>query len=148
MISFDTNILLYSLLPSSPYFKGANSLIESLSKRNDVVLSEFVLFELYTAVRNPAILDKPLNSKEAHSLISEYRNHTNWLVIGFPDNSKLLHDRIWDFIESNPKISRTRIYDLRLAYSLQSFGVKEFITLNTKDFINLGFTNLRGIAEP
>jgi predicted nucleic acid-binding protein len=148
MISFDTNILLYSLVPSSPYFKAANSLIESLSKRNDVILSEFVLFELYSALRNPAIIDKPLNSKEAHSLIAEYRNHPKWMLIGFPDNSKIIHDKIWEYVELNPKISRSRIFDLRLAFSLQSFGVKEFITLNQKDFLNLGFTTLRGLADP
>ena len=145
MISFDTNILLYSLIPGSPYFKAANSLLEEFSERDDVVLSEFILFELYSAIRNPAILNKPMNSQEAYSLIEEYRNHPNWIVLGFLDNSKSIHDKIWKFVLENPKISRSRIFDIRLAFILQSFGVKEFITCNQKDFLNLGFSNVKGL---
>lgn len=147
MISFDTNILLYSLIPSSPYFKGASSFLKSIVNRDDVVLSEFVLFELYSAIRNPTIFDKPLKAAEAHALIQNYRNHPRWLIVGFPENSKLIHDKIWQYASNDPKISRSKIFDLRLAFTLQAFGVKEFTTMNQKDFINLGFITLHSLSE-
>lgn len=147
MISFDTNILIYSLIPSSPYFKETNSYLLSIAMRNDVILSEFVLFELYSAVRNPAILTKPLNATEAVSLIQKYREHPQWLIVGFPGDSKLIHDKIWEYVQAHPKISRARIFDLRLAFSLQSFGVNEFTTMNLKDFKDLGFNTLKVLSK-
>jgi predicted nucleic acid-binding protein len=145
MISFDTNILLYSIIPESPHFQKANLFMKDISQRTDIIVSEFVLMELYSALRNQAILNQPLTSYESVQIIKEYRNHPYWLVVGFPDSSKSIHDLIWEYMEKNPKISRTRIFDLRLAYSLQAFGVKEFVTMNLKDFNGLGFSKLRSI---
>lgn len=44
------------------------------------------------------------------------------------------------FVEMSKKgMTYRRIYDLRIAYTLQSFGVTEFATCNLKDFQSTGF---------
>lgn len=47
-------------------------------------------------------------------------------------------DQIWD-IANNAKFARRRIFDVRLALTLQHHGVTHFATANVKDFQDLGF---------
>ena len=139
MISIDTNILFYAINTASPHQQAASSFIEKLSDRDDVVISEFVLAEFYQLLRNPAILPHPLNNTEACNAIASYRSHPHWQIVGFPPESQELHNTLWQNIKSTSNFARRRFFDLRIAIILQSFGVKEFATANTKDFQNLGF---------
>lgn len=115
--------------------------MESLSQRKDVAISELILFELYTLLRNPVILQKPMTAFDAVETIQAYRNHPYWHLIGFDVDSRSLHDEIWKKASSNG-FARRRIYDLRFALYLQRQGVKEFATVNTKDFMDLNFTKV------
>jgi len=124
---------------ASPHQQAASSFLETLSGRDDVILSEFVLAEFYQLLRNPAILTRPLNNHEACEVIASYRRQPHWQIVGFPPESQLLHDTLWRHIQSSPDFARRKFLDLRIALILQSFGVKEFATANTKDFQNLGF---------
>ena len=65
MTSIDANILLYSYSEASPHHAAAKAFLESLSQRDDVALSEFILSEVYLHLRNPAVLDAPLSPPEA-----------------------------------------------------------------------------------
>jgi predicted nucleic acid-binding protein len=60
MLSIDTNLLLYCYSEASPHHATARHFIESLSHREDVALSEFVLTEFYLLLRNPAVLTHPI----------------------------------------------------------------------------------------
>jgi hypothetical protein len=80
-----------------------------------------------------------LNNKEACDVIASYRNHPRWQIVGFPPESKPIHNAVWKKIASTSNFARRRYFDLRIALILQSFGVKEFATANTKDFQSLGF---------
>jgi toxin-antitoxin system PIN domain toxin len=138
MISVDTNILLFSYCENSPHHARAKAFLISLAAREDVALSEFVLSELYLLLRNPAVLEKPLNPREAVEVIKSYRFHPRWQIVGFPPRSRDIHAEIWKQAATH-HFARRRIYDVRTALCLKAFGVKEFATANIKDFKNLGF---------
>lgn len=56
MISIDTNILLYAFCKESGKHQKAKAYLESLIDNEDVILSEFILIEFYTLLRNQAVL--------------------------------------------------------------------------------------------
>jgi toxin-antitoxin system PIN domain toxin len=141
MLSIDTNLLLYCYSEASPHHAAARQFIESLSAREDVALSEFVLTEFYLLLRNPAVLDEPLTAPEAVAVIQSYRQHPRWKVLGFPPTSRELHTDLWQRAAA-PGIARRRIYDTRTALALRAFGVTEFATANVKDFDEFGFAKV------
>ena len=141
MLSIDTNLLLYCYSEASPHHVGARQFIESLSGREDVALSEFILTEFYLLLRNPAVLAQPLTAPEAVAVIQSYRQHPRWKILGFPPTSRELHSDLWHRAAA-PGIARRRIYDTRTALALRAFGVTEFATANVKDFEGLGFAKV------
>lgn len=137
-LSVDTNLLLYSYSEAAPEHEAARQFIESISPREDVALSEFVLTELYLLLRNPAVLAHPLTAPEAVEVLQSYRQHPCWKIIGFPPESRELHAELWQRVAA-PGFARRRIYDTRTALSLHAFGVTEFATANVKDFEGFEF---------
>lgn len=147
MTSIDANILLYSYSEASPHHAAAKAFLESLARRDDVALSEFVLSEVYLHLRNPAVLEKPLSPAEAVAVIQSYRQHPRWQVIGFPPRSRDVHTAIWKAAAAK-NFPRRRIYDLRTALCLQAFGVTDFATANVKDFEGTGFVKVWNPITP
>ncbi len=138
MISFDTNVLFPAVDPSNPLHASALEFMRSLGAREDVLVSEFALVELYGLLRNPAVVAKPLSAAESVGICQKFRHHPRWRVAGFGPESRSLHDNLWKKA-STDAFPRRRIYDIRMALSLVEQGVTEFATVNTKDFENVGF---------
>ncbi len=138
MLSLDANLLLYCYSESAPQHKAAHEFITSLSARDDVAVTEFVLTEFYLLLRNPAVLAKPLSAPQAVAVIQSYRSHPRWKVLGFPPSSRELHTELWQRAAA-PAFARRRIYDTRIALALRAFGVTGFATANVKDFEGFGF---------
>ena len=63
---------------------------------------------------------------------------SRWRLIGFPVESRALHDTLWKNARATSFAFR-RLYDVRSALSMTAQGVTEFATLNVKDFAGLGF---------
>ena len=103
-----------------------------------MAISEFILAELYGLLRNPAVLKQPLDADEAVEVIETYRRHPRWRLIGFPVESRPLHDALWQKARRKDFAFR-RLYDARSALTLTDQGVTEFATVNVKDFEGLGF---------
>jgi predicted nucleic acid-binding protein len=141
MTSIDANILLYSFSEASPHHLKAKAFLQSLARRDDVALSEFVLSEVYLHLRNPAVLREPLGPAEAVTVIQSYRQHPRWRVLGFPPRSRILHTNLWK-AAATKDFARRRIYDLRTALCLQAFGVTHFATANVTDFESSGFAKV------
>ncbi|MEI6256674.1 MAG: VapC toxin family PIN domain ribonuclease [Planctomycetota bacterium] len=138
MLSFDANLLLYAAHPGCPENRAAVEFLNSQTGRDDIAISEFILVELYILVRNPAVFERPLDGVEAAALVESYRHHPRWMIVGYPSESRTVHDRMWQIVSSK-KFPRRRIIDIRTAFSLQENGVKDFATANIKDFQELGF---------
>jgi uncharacterized protein len=147
MLSLDTNLLLYSYSEESPSHLAARDFIESISHRDDVALSEFVLTEFYLLIRNPAVLPHPLTAPEAVAVVQRYRQHPRWKLLGFPPTSRDFHAALWKRA-AELGCARRRIYDTRIALSLRAFGVTEFATANVKDFKDMGFKRVWNPLHP
>lgn len=138
MFSIDTNILLHAFNEDSPSHRAAYGWMMSIQQEEDVALSEFILAELYVLLRNPAVLRRPLDANEAVEVIRTYRRHPRWRLIGFPMESRSVHDALWQKARRRDFAFR-RLYDARSALAMTAQGVTEFATVNIKDYEGLGF---------
>jgi toxin-antitoxin system PIN domain toxin len=138
MLSIDTNLLFHAFNEDSPSHAAAYAWLGSLQGDDEVAISEFILAELYGLLRNPAVLKQPLDADEAVEVIETYRRHPRWRLIGFPVESRPLHDALWQKARRKDFAFR-RLYDARSALTLTDQGVTEFATVNVKDFEGLGF---------
>lgn len=138
MLTIDANILLYAFNNASPWHEEARDWLASIQRDEDVAISEFILAEFYGLLRNSAVLKHPLPADEAVEVIQVYRTHPRWRLIGFPTESRLLHDAIWQKACAKDFAFR-KLYDARSALTMTAQGVTEFATANVKDFEGLGF---------
>lgn len=138
MIAFDTNILFPFVVSDHPDHDAVSEFIGALDARDDVALSEFVLVELYGLLRQPAVMREVLAAGAAAAVCTALRKHPRWRLLGFPGDSAGLHRSLWKHA-ARPAFGRRRIYDARLALCLLAQGVREFATVNVKDFTGLGF---------
>jgi len=138
MLSIDTNLLFHGFNEDSPRHAAAHAWLVSIAGDEDVAISEFILAEFHGLLRNPAALKHPLSAGEAVEVIQAYRSHPRWRLIGFPIESRPLHDALWQLARAKDFAFR-RLYDARSALAMTSQGVTEFATVNVKDFEGLGF---------
>ncbi|MFZ4774113.1 MAG: TA system VapC family ribonuclease toxin [Terrimicrobiaceae bacterium] len=141
MLSIDTNILLHAFNKDSPVHQAAFAWMTSIQRDEDVAISEFILAEFYGLLRNPAVLKHPLTASDAAGVIHTYRTHPRWRLIGFPSESRALHDALWKK-SADKTFAFRRLYDARTALTMIAQGVTEFATVNVKDFEALGFRKL------
>lgn len=134
MIGIDTNLLLYARLAGNRWHERARDFLESLGSNPDVVIAELVLVELYVALRNPAIVDPPLEPAAAAAECAWFRNHPRWQLA----EQVAVMERVWQHAGS-PGFARRRIFDVRLGLTLQAHGVTDLATANVADFEGLGF---------
>jgi predicted nucleic acid-binding protein len=147
MKSIDTNILLHAFNVDSQSNAPALEWLRSIRADQDVAISEFILAEFYVLLRNPVVLQTPLNQTEAADVIQVYRRHPRWRLLGFPGESRAIHDELWNLAQS-PNFAARRIYDARAALTMTSQGVTEFATVNLKDFEGLGFKKVWNPLKP
>ena len=138
MLSIDANLLLYAFNNASPWHETAHAWLTSIQREEDVAISEFILAEFYGLLRNPAVLKRPLPADDAVEVIQTYRTHPRWRLIGFPAESRALHDALWKNARAATFAFR-RLYDTRSALTMTAQGVTELATVNVKDFEGLGF---------
>lgn len=138
MLSVDTNVLFAAVQEDDKSHVAASAFVRSLTFRTDVVISEFVLLELYGLVRNASVVSKPLTAGQAVALCSRFRTNRLWQVVSLPPDARQFHDSLWEKL-TQPNLARRRAYDVRIGLSLLAFGVDEFATANVRDFEGLGF---------
>ncbi|MBX7207161.1 MAG: PIN domain-containing protein [Verrucomicrobiaceae bacterium] len=138
MLSIDTNILFHGFNEDSPRHRVAHAWLVSIAGKEDVAISELILAEFYGLLRNPATLKHPLSGDEAVEVVQTYRAHPRWRLIGFPIESRPLHDALWQKARAKDFAFR-KLYDARSALTMITQGVTEFATVNVKDFEGVGF---------
>lgn len=134
MLGIDTNILAYARLSDSCWHAKAAEFLDDLADRQDVVISEHVLLELYLLLRNETIISPPLSAAAAVAEVQVLRTHPHWQLVDAADVMK----NVWP-LAAMEGFARRRIVDIRLAKTMQAHGVRDFATTNTKDFEGLGF---------
>jgi toxin-antitoxin system PIN domain toxin len=141
VLALDTNLIFYAVNEESPFHSGASAFLGSLDEREDVVVSELVLVELYRLLRNPVVNLRPLGAEAAAEVVGAYRRHPRWRLIGLPFDSRPFHDSLWK-LAAKASFAQSRIFDARLGLSLVGQGVTELATVNVKDFAGLGFAKV------
>lgn len=142
MVSFDTNLLLYSLNQDCAEFQDARSFFASLpAASGTVAICELVLVELYVLLRNPAVLKNPLDPADAVSIVQTFRQHPRWRLIDHPGDTSRVMDEVWRYA-GEPNGGRRVVFDARLALTLRHYGVTEFATRNETHFTGFGFTRV------
>jgi toxin-antitoxin system PIN domain toxin len=142
MISFDTNLLLYSLNQDGVEYNGARAFFASLpTEPGTVAICELVLVELYVLLRNPSVLRDPLGPDETVSVIQRFRRHPRWLLIDYPGEAAPLMEELWRWA-AKLNTGRRVVFDARLALTLRHHGVTEFATRNEGHFNGFGFSRV------
>ena len=142
MISFDTNLLLYSLNQDCAEYNDARAFFASLPAAPGMVaICELVLLELYVLLRNPVVLRSPLAPADAVALVQAFRQHPTWTLVDYPGESGRVTDDLWRWA-ARPNAARRAVFDARLALTLRYHGVTEFATRNDAHFAGFGFTRL------
>jgi toxin-antitoxin system PIN domain toxin len=130
MISIDTNIFLYAIDSKSDAHDKAFEFVSSHLTNESVLISEFVLMEIYVLLRNPALFKVPLSAQLAAESIAQLRTNPHWTISkGTIDVS----EQVWREA-GKAQFPRRAIFDARLAHSLAAEGVKRFATRNVADF--------------
>src|SRR5438552_10975152 len=95
MISFDTNLLLYSLTRDCAEYGGARAFFAALpTAPGTVAICELILVEAYVLLRNPAVFTNALDAPDAAALIQTFRRHPTWHLIDYPGEVAVM-DEIW-----------------------------------------------------
>lgn len=137
MISVDTNILLYAQNADCLENPSALEFLHDIAGRDDVIICELILVELYLLLRNPAVLRTPLPASGAVAICQAFRNNPKWRLV---ENAPVM-PTVWE-TAGVAQFARRRIIDLRLALTLQHHGVTDFATANLKDFQDVGFARV------
>jgi len=141
MISFDTNLLLYSLNRDCVEYGDARAFFASLpTAPGTVAICELVLVEVYVLLRNPAVFRNPLDAPDAAALIQTFRHHPTWHLIDYPGEVALMEE-VWR-LAAQPEVGRRVIFDARLALTLRHHGTTEFATRNEAHFAGFGFNRV------
>jgi predicted nucleic acid-binding protein len=142
MISFDTNLLFYSLNKDCPEYDDSREFFASLpTAPATVILCELVLVELYVLLCSPSILKNPLGPEDAVSIIQTFRRHPVWTLCDYPGAISSIMEDLWR-MAAQPNIGRRVVFDTRLALTLRYHGVTEFATRNKSHFDGLGFARV------
>ena len=137
MVSFDTNLVVYCANTAAPEQVRAAEFLASLAERQDVVICELMLVEVYLKLRNAAIIRRPLEATAAAAYCQAFRKNPNWLLV---EGAPVMHE-VWRQAAVKDFAIR-RIIDARLALTLRHHGVTEFATTNQKDFGGFGFARV------
>jgi toxin-antitoxin system PIN domain toxin len=137
VIAFDTNLVVYAANADAPEQARAAAFLGSLANRQDVVVCELMLVEVYLKLRNASILRHPLDAATASAHCQALRNNGNWRLA----ESAPVMAEVWRRA-ADRNFAFRRIIDARLALTLRHHGVTEFATSNTKDFQGFGFTRV------
>jgi predicted nucleic acid-binding protein len=140
-LSIDTNILYSASQSGDSNHRRAAAFLRELEPREDVIISELILMELYQLLRNAAVLERPFPPEIAVGICESFRTHPRWQVVGLPVDSRAFHDAMWPLL-AQPNFARRKAYDWRTALSLRLQGVDEFATANLRDFEGFGLRRL------
>jgi len=132
-LAIDTDIFVYALNSDSDVHEQARSFVLEAAGRDDVVVAELVLVELYLLIRNPAVFPRPYSATEAADACLRLRQNPRRQVV----ECRPVMSQVWSDI-AQAQFARRRIIDVRLARTLRAAGVRRFATRNVADFADLG----------
>jgi len=139
MLTADTNLLIHAADPDSPHHESARGFFATVNQgREEFVLCELALVELYMQMRNPAVFTKPYTAKESAGYCLALKQNPSWRCV---DYDPLISQQLWAWAVQT-KAGFRQIIDARLAFTLIHHGVTRFATANVKHFKGFGFAEV------
>ena len=130
MIAVDTNLLIYSHRPESPFHQSAKELIESLrSAPRPWAIPWPCVHEFLSVVTHPKVYKTPASLTEAFASVDAWLAGGNLYLLGESDG---YFDKLRDLAMA-AKLSGPRIHDARIAALCLHHGVRELWTAD-RDF--------------
>jgi uncharacterized protein len=74
-------LVVYGANADAPECSVCRQFIEDLHDRDDVVVCELVLVEVYLKLRNPRILTNPFSAQQATDFCKQFRTNPNWILV-------------------------------------------------------------------
>lgn len=134
MNSIDTNILLYALNQDAPEHVPALGVVRTaLAEPTEWTIADQVYLELYRLLRNPAVLQMPLDASGALERINYFRRSSGILRCAYDIETWALVEPVLGITD----FSARRTFDLVLAATLRRSGVTKLYTHNPSDFQQL-----------
>jgi len=145
MLTADSNLFIHAADPDSSFHEPATAFFDAVTRgREEFVLCELVLVELFMQLRNPAIFAKPYTARESATYCLTLKRNPVWRCI---DYDPLVSPKLWAWaIET--KAGFRQIIDARIAFTLRHHGVTRFATANTKHFQGFGFQEVWNPLKP
>jgi len=130
--SLDTNLLLAALDETGSRHREARELLLRMYvERNAWVLADQTLFELYRALRNAKVVERPLSAAEALSAVEDIRIRSQAAHVAYETR---LWPRVLDLLRRQPERKGSMVFDVCLAVTLHAHGVERLYTRNVADF--------------
>ncbi|MEM9479904.1 MAG: type II toxin-antitoxin system VapC family toxin [Verrucomicrobiota bacterium] len=137
MIAFDTNLLFHAIHEGSEVHTEARNFVQEHARNTECVMAELVLAELYLLIRNPVLVGSEMSPSKAVSVVQRFRENKSWKLV---ENASVM-SAVWE-LAGERGFARRRLFDVRLALTLQAHGVRRFATANVKDFEGMGFDDV------
>jgi predicted nucleic acid-binding protein len=128
----DTNVLIYTHMPSLPSFERVRRYILTQLGDPDVTLivTPLVLHEFVHVVTDPRRFDPPLTMSDALATARLYLGRSNVMCVGADEAAAVAAFNLLEQFQ----LGRKRIADTLLAATLARHEVRELITCNPSDF--------------
>ncbi|MEX1118011.1 MAG: TA system VapC family ribonuclease toxin [Terrimicrobiaceae bacterium] len=139
MLTADTNLFIHAADPDSPRHEPAVAFFAAVARgKEEFVLCELVMVELYMQLRNPAIFAKPYTARESAAYCAALRSNPAWRCV---DYDPLVSAKLWMWALET-KAGFRQIIDARIAFTLLHHGVRRLATVNVKHFKGFGFVEV------
>lgn len=142
MYALDTNLLVYAHNVASPLHSQAKTFIEKVMNEHDaegklaVCIPGQVLTEFLNVITRHQ-LESPLPLHDATQLVQAYMD--TGVTILYPKSTQLT--TLIDLLKS--VTTRQKIFDVALVATLKDHGVSGLYTINTSDFDQFAFLNVK-----
>lgn len=139
MLTADTNLFIHAADPDSPHHRKGRDFFKALpTLKEEFVVCELVLVELYMQLRNGAIFVKPYTASEAAAYCQALKQNPRWRYV---DYDAKISPQLWRWA-AETRAGFRQIIDARLALTLRHHGVTKLATVNVKDFKAFDFARV------
>jgi len=138
----DTNILVYSIDPLSPFHLKAKSFLEKITPFSNLVISIQNLMEFYAVSTSRRHISKPFSTKEA---TQNLRGLAALYPLIFP--KKTMFETFLQLVQKMPIIGQ-EAHDAHLAALMLDNDIGTIYTADTKIFAKLGLKAINPLIKP
>lgn len=142
MVALDTNLLVYAHNTASPFHAQARAFIEDVMNERDdegqlaICIPAQVFMEFLNVITWHR-LEAPLPLADATQIVQDYLD--TGVTILYPQPTQL--NTLLDLLKS--VTTRKKVFDVALAATLKDHSIADLYTVNTKDFKEFEFLDVK-----